>query len=224
MSFMLRLIAFLIPILIFVLLIYIAFLIYTRAFKEMGFSALDAFIILLLTLIFGQPIYINGVDISNLYLFTYDNWIICINVGGGILPIVLSLYLAIKNRISPSKLILALVVVSIFAYYVTYVNVEEGIVSPFPKWMVPAMIASALSAIIYIDEYKKAAPTAYISGTMGVLIGADLFHLPELLSHPRNTPTVASIGGANVFDMIYITGILAAFLDAILFIRMKRKE
>jgi len=221
-GFAIYLLRLIIPIVFLASIIYVALLIYTRAFKEMGFSAFDALTILVISFIFGHPIYVNGVDISNLYLFTYNNWIICINIGGGVIPIIISLYLAVKKKISPLKILLSLIVVSIFAYYVTYPDPNEGIVSPFPQWLVPAMMASALSAILYIDDHRKAAPTAYISGTIGVLIGADILHLPELLSYSSKKPVIASIGGANVFDMIYITGILAAFLDAILFIKRRR--
>ncbi|HEB37804.1 MAG TPA: DUF1614 domain-containing protein [Thermoplasmatales archaeon] len=222
-GFAIYLLRLIIPIVFLASIIYVALLIYTRAFKEMGFSAFDALTILVISFIFGHPIYVNGVDISNLYLFTYNNWIICINIGGGVIPIIISLYLAIKKKISPLKILSSLIVVSIFAYYVTYPDPNEGILSPFPQWLVPAMMASALSAILYIDDHRKAAPTAYISGTIGVLIGADILHLPELLSYSSKKPIIASIGGANVFDMIYITGILAAFLDAILFIKRRRE-
>jgi len=111
--------------------LYIAFFIYTRAFAEMGFSAFDVIIILMLTIIFRYPIYINGTDISNFYLFSYNNWIVCINIGGGVIPIAISLYLMIKRRISPLKILIALVVVSFFAYNVTYPDPREGIVSPY---------------------------------------------------------------------------------------------
>lgn len=221
-GFAIYLLRLIIPIVFLASIIYVALLIYTRAFKEMGFSAFDALTILVISFIFGHPIYVNGVDISNLYLFTYNNWIICINIGGGVIPIIISLYLAVKKKISPLKILSSLIVVSTFAYYVTYPDPSRGIVSPFPQWLVPAMMASALSAILYIDDHRKAAPTAYISGTIGVLIGADILHLPELLSYSSKKPIIASIGGANVFDMIYITGILAAFLDAILFIKRRR--
>ena len=147
-GFAIYLLRLIIPIVFLASIIYVALLIYTRAFKEMGFSAFDALTILVISFIFGHPIYVNGVDISNLYLFTYNNWIICINIGGGVIPIIISLYLAVKKKISPLKILLSLIVVSIFAYYVTYPDPNEGIISPFPQWLVPAMMASALSAIL----------------------------------------------------------------------------
>ena len=50
---------------------------------------------------------------------------------------------------------------------------------------------------------------AYISGTLGTLIGADLLNLGKIgeLGAP-----VASIGGAGTFDGVFLTGIIAAFL------------
>ena len=52
---------------------------------------------------------------------------------------------------------------------------------------------------------------AYISGAMGTLIGADLMHLKDLR---RMGPGVLSIGGAGVYDGIFLAGLIAAFLAA----------
>ena len=53
------------------------------------------------------------------------------------------------------------------------------------------------------------APVAYISGTLGVLIGADLLHMREI--DAVGAP-LASIGGAGTFDGIFFAGIIAALL------------
>jgi uncharacterized membrane protein len=59
---------------------------------------------------------------------------------------------------------------------------------------------------------QNAAPLAYIAGSMGTLIGADLTNLDKVrgLGAP-----VASIGGAGTFDGIFLTGILAVLLASI---------
>jgi len=56
---------------------------------------------------------------------------------------------------------------------------------------------------------RYAAPLAYIGGSMGTLIGADLLNLDKVqgLGAP-----VVSIGGAGTFDGIFLTGILAVLL------------
>jgi uncharacterized membrane protein len=56
---------------------------------------------------------------------------------------------------------------------------------------------------------EQSAPLAYISGTLGVLIGADLLHMKDI---SRLGTPYASIGGAGTFDGIFITGIVAALL------------
>jgi uncharacterized membrane protein len=86
------------------------------------------------------------------------------------------------------------------------------------------MIASLVSIVFYWKEKRKAAPLAYVIGTLGVLIGADCFHLIRLLENEIHTTRNAVIGGANVFDMVFITGILAVFLDGLLIIQQKRKK
>jgi len=71
---------------------------------------------------------------------------------------------------------------------------------------IPPVVA-ALAAMIF--NYGWAAPTAYMAGTLGTLIGADILHLDKL--HRLRAP-VASIGGAGTFDGIFLTGILAVLL------------
>ena len=58
----------------------------------------------------------------------------------------------------------------------------------------------------------QAAPLAYIAGSLGTLIGADLSNLGQVrgLGAP-----VASIGGAGTFDGIFLTGILAVMLASL---------
>ena len=56
---------------------------------------------------------------------------------------------------------------------------------------------------------RFAAPLAYICGSLGTLIGADVLNLGKLkgLGAP-----IASIGGAGTFDAIFVTGLLAVLL------------
>jgi len=114
--------------------------------------------------------------------------------------------------------------VAIITFFVTYPVTNQGIVSPFPFWLLPVFFASFASVFLLWKNFRQAAPLAYVSGTLGVLIGADFFHLPELLGHPIEKTTNAVIGGANVFDMVFITGILAVIVDGILMYRQRLKE
>jgi uncharacterized membrane protein len=59
---------------------------------------------------------------------------------------------------------------------------------------------------------RNAPPLAYVAGSLGTLIGADLLNLG--LIQGLGAP-VASIGGAGTFDGIFITGILAVLLSPV---------
>jgi uncharacterized membrane protein len=71
-----------------------------------------------------------------------------------------------------------------------------------------APVAAALAAILLGGEESPA--LAYISGSLGVLIGADLLRLWDI---PRLGAPIASIGGAGTFDGIFVTGLLAVLLS-----------
>src|SRR5438094_155051 len=57
--------------------------------------------------------------------------------------------------------------------------------------------------------FRRAPRVAYVSGSRGALIGADLLNLPRIgeLGAP-----VVSIGGAGTFDGVFLTGIIAGLL------------
>jgi hypothetical protein len=68
-------------------------------------------------------------------------------------------------------------------------------------------VVTAILAFLLSREY--AAPLAYIGGSMGTLVGADLMNFDKIGS--LGAP-VASIGGAGTFDGVFLTGILAVLL------------
>ena len=67
----------------------------------------------------------------------------------------------------------------------------------------PVLVTAVVAVILSRED---SAPLAYIAGSLGTLIGADLTNLDKVrgLGAP-----VASIGGAGTFDGIFLTGILA---------------
>ena len=200
-----------------ILVVFIGYLLVTKAFKEMGFTSGEAFMLVFASFIFGFSIF-------DIYLFTYNDWDIGLNIGGALIPILLSIYLTVKKKISLLKIAIGIIGVTIVTYLVTFPDPQEGIVSPFPLWLLPAVAAGFISAVISYKNYRKAVPLAYISGVLGVLIGADVLHLWKFLSYPASGIETAVVGGASVFDMIFITGILAVIVDGLLMIRQRRKE
>jgi uncharacterized membrane protein len=129
--------------------------------------------------------------------------VLAVNLGGAIIPTCLSIYL-LAHAENPFRMLLALTAVTYIVYRLARPIPGLGIATPM---FIPP-IAAALVAMVLNNEW--AAPTAYVAGTLGTLIGADLLHLNDL-KH-LNAP-VASIGGAGTFDGIFLTGILAVLLS-----------
>jgi len=101
------------------------------------------------------------------------------------------------------EIILAIFLVSMISY---------GISRPITGFGIgmPILIAPLAAAFIAITlNVEQRAPLAYIAGTLGVLIGADIFRIKDI--RKLGTP-IASIGGAGTFDGIFITGLIAVLL------------
>lgn len=208
-----------------ILALYFAYEILTKGFKYMGFSSVEAIIIVFVCFILGYGLIDDyvGISFANIHLFNYNNWKIGINTGGAIIPILLSVYLIIKKKIKLKYVGFGILIVTITTYFVTTPEPDKGIVSYFPFWLFPAFFAALTSIILLWKQFRKAAPLAYISGTIGVLIGADFLHLWELLNYSVNDKT-AVIGGANVLDMVFLTGILAVIIDGLVMYKQRYRE
>jgi uncharacterized membrane protein len=128
--------------------------------------------------------------------------IVAVNVGGALIPIGLSVYLVVVNEVGWSAVV-GVTVVSAITHVVARIVPGVGVVVPT---LVPPA-AAALSA--WAIDAAPVAAIAYISGTVGTLVGADLLNLRHL--REMEAP-VLSIGGAGTFDGIFVTGILAVLL------------
>lgn len=129
--------------------------------------------------------------------------IIAVNAGGCLIPLTFSLYLFQNSGLEPNQVILGIAAVSAASYL--FSRPVPGVGIGMPIFIAP--LCAALAAQLIVPEQR--APLAYIAGTMGVLIGADIFRLKDV--RRMGTP-IASIGGAGTFDGIFITGIIAVLL------------
>jgi len=130
---------------------------------------------------------------------------IAVNVGGALIPGILSVYLYIRNQLWVSGIIGIIVVAAICHWLATPVP-GLGIALPV---FVPPLTTAAVALVL---SRRHAGALAYVSGSLGTLIGADLLNLHQVegLGAP-----VASIGGAGTFDGIFLTGILGVLLASI---------
>lgn len=129
--------------------------------------------------------------------------IIAINVGGALIPMLFSLYLVSISSLTIIQIILAISIVSFICYGVS--RPIQGLGIGMPIFIAP--FTAAITAILISPQ--NSAPLAYICGTMGVLIGADILRIKDI---PQLGAPIASIGGAGTFDGIFLTGIVAVLL------------
>jgi uncharacterized membrane protein len=151
-------------------------------------------------LLAGQEIYFFGMRYPVPVVVDWPGTIIAVNVGGALIPTLMSIYLLARNSLWGLGL-LATACVSLVCYHLA-----EPVALPI---FVPA-IATAIVALVLSRQY--AAILAYVGGSLGTLIGADLLNL----GHMQNLGApVASIGGAGTFDGIFVTGILAVIIASL---------
>ena len=136
---------------------------------------------------------------------SYPGTVLAVNVGGAVIPTMMSIYLVLRYQLwlrAAIAVIIIALVIHAMATPVRGVGIAVPVFAP--------VVVTAILAFILSREY--AAPLAYIGGSMGTLIGADLMNLDRIgaLGAP-----VASIGGAGTFDGIFLTGILAVLLAGI---------
>ena len=212
-----RLVLFLLALLILLAVIHVGVISIT--FSKLGLTRESAFALLfcalfgslinipLFTIKARSPIKVRDVPLSNLLRpfmnHQHGRTLIAVNVGGCLIPLLFSLYLFSTQPLMTYEILVGITLVTIISYTFSFPVPGIGIGMP----MIIAPVFAAIVAMMLNNEFS--APLAYISGTMGVLIGADLLNFRHI---SQMGAMVASIGGAGTFDGIFMTGILAVLL------------
>jgi uncharacterized membrane protein len=131
--------------------------------------------------------------------------VLAVNVGGAVIPFLLSMYLIAKNNLY-AKSAVAVGIVSLLVHLMARPVAGVGIAVPI---LIPPLVTALVA--LSLSNWNPA-PLAYIAGSLGTLIGADLMNLGKVqgLGAP-----IASIGGAGKFDGIFLTGFVAVLLTSL---------
>lgn len=132
--------------------------------------------------------------------------VLAVNLGGAIIPIIIVVYELLRLSNNPQLIfnsMIAIMIVTIVCKI--FARPIKGLGIAIPAFIPP--LAAAITALTIGGENPVV--VAYISGTMGALIGADILNLHKIkdLGAP-----IASIGGAGTFDGIFLSGIIAVLL------------
>ncbi len=152
---------------------------------------------------FGIVYRVPVVDVVNCHT------LLAINVGGAVIPSLISIALIHRFPESLNYALVGIAIVAILTNLVAKPVKGLGIVTPA---LLPPL-GAAIAAIMLV--YLGGAPhdiiflIAYVSGTLGTLIGADILNLSKI--RDLGAP-VASIGGAGTFDGVFLSGLIAVLL------------
>ena len=192
------------------------------AFREVGFSTTTTALILFATLM-GSHVNIPVLKLKAVVPIVKEEYVrffgivyripqveygetvtvVAINVGGALMPLLVSLYLLWKMPSTILYALMGVVVVAAVTHAVARPVKGVGIITPA---FVPPLFAALIA---YLLPSGAIHVVAYVAGVLGTLLGADLSNLHVI---PRIGAPVASIGGAGTFDGVSWSGIIAVLL------------
>jgi len=193
------------------------------AFSDVGFTSLTIMLLLICTLA-GSFINIPLLKLRATIPMIRDEYVIwyglsyripwveygqtitvvAVNVGGALIPTAVSIYLLSKSSFSLIVLsLIGVLAVALVTHSVARPVKGVGIATPV---FIPPIAAAVLAFLLSPGEPRT---VAYVAGTLGTLIGADLLNLKKI---PKLGAPVASIGGAGTFDGVFLTGIIAVLI------------
>ena len=153
----------------------------------------------------SKPVTVFGVTYRVPMAVESGRTTIAFNVGGALVPSAVAGYLIYHDSLHVGALYATLIVTAlVFAFARPVAGV--GIVTPN---LVPP-VAAALAAI-WLGGHAAAA-VAYVAGTYGTLVGADLLNMWRVRSVGAG---LVSIGGAGTFDGVFLTGLVAVLLASL---------
>lgn len=214
-------------VLIFFLFIFVQVGLVTVAFSKLGLTPGQGFLLLIATLlgsginipVFRSERLVPDVRIRRVRMLnphtnfdvpgdsrSLTNQVVAVNFGGCVIPVLLSMSLLSRSGFNVS-ILLCIIIVSVATYALARPIPGVGIGIPI---LIPPFI-TAFAALIFVQG-EIAPIAAYVAGSLGTLIGADLLHLATPATRRVLDAPVVSIGGAGTFDGIFITGILAVLL------------
>ncbi|HEX7445147.1 MAG TPA: DUF1614 domain-containing protein [Methanothrix sp.] len=221
------------------LMLFFAFLLFTvvgflfldlarTAFTKIGFTWSQALFVLLASLL-GSSINIpltdmqcNAPMIRERYVRVFGiqyripvaedvscDTLLAINLGGAVIPSLISIMLIYRFPASLLYALAAIAFVAILTNRVAKPVQGLGIVTPALLPPLSAALAAILLVYVWGAPHDLIFLIAYVGGTLGTLLGADILNLGKI----RNLGApVASIGGAGTFDGVFLSGLIAVLL------------
>lgn len=160
----------------------------------------------------------------NIPLAVYGGTYLAVNVGGTLVPLLLIGWWIRQGKLPLLPALVGTALVTFTAWRIVEFHPDTGIVARYPTFFLPVVVALLFALAVSFRKPVLGVPIAYASGTLGALIGADLLHVADIRRHFQTAPenTIISIGGAGVFDMVFLAGTFAMALHLAFVISLRR--
>lgn len=200
----------------------------STAFTRVGFSWSDALLILLACLI-GSSINIPFMTLQSSTPMVKDRYVkgfsvtyrmpvaetvrndvtVAVNLGGAVIPVIVCIYLLSQFEFALPYTIGGVIIVAAITHMVARPVEGLGIATPALIPPLAAALGTVALVALFHGPHEALFVTAYTSGVLGTLIGADLLNLNKVkdLGAP-----IVSIGGAGTFDGVFLSGIIAVLI------------
>jgi uncharacterized membrane protein len=198
------------------------------AYTRLGFSWISALTVVLLML-FGSfvniPVYRIRRDMIRVSQNNSSDFGVCVpcasgqvwdtmlslNFGGVVIPVCVSLYMVNRAILVTGTSLLftvcaGITIVALLTFFSTRHLTCAGIQVPL---LIPGLTALIAGLLLAGGPGLTAAVTAFVSGTMGVLLGGNVVYLYRIKDF--EIPEV-SFGGAGTFGSVFICCILPALI------------
>lgn len=174
-----------------------------KAFRIVGFETLEVVVMLLAPLILEFTI-------GPIFLANYENIEVYADPAGFFIPIILSIRFLASGRAPVKRAIFGIIFIS----YIANTHSIPSHVGVIVKDVGTIILITSLYSLYASRKPEEAGPIAYVIGTTGVIIGSDVANLSNL-THVFGQELKFTIGGAGMFDAIYIVGLLSVVVDLI---------
>jgi len=191
--------------LIFIFLLVFAFLLLTlvRFLELSGFSRLDAFAILVISPLTTSLPPVKFADFGEMSVY--------LSISGFVIPFLVCVRQFSIGKVALKKALPGIALLTTISYLISRPE-SDGVGVSHP-------LLPVLTAVFYSMVIERDYPSclAYVCATLGMFLGADVIHLP-VMEHLTSSVT---IGGAGVFDAVYMSGFIAALFDSMLIFAKK---
>jgi uncharacterized RDD family membrane protein YckC len=118
-----------------------------------------------------------------------------------------------KLRKFSGALVLMVGAITLVTYILSSIEQNVGVVITYPGYLLPILLSIILAVMVFRNSPIYIVSAAYVSTTLGVLLGADIIFLMSTLP---SSWKIGYIGGGGIFDLVFLSGLFAMASSLIL--------